>query len=57
MLPLGWKGVRYAKKSDKSYKNIKNTFWSEHAMLRMGLVMSDGSSLTVRLHQHQTQIL
>ena len=30
---------------------------SKHEMLRMGLVMDDGSLLTVRQHQQQTQIL
>ena len=30
---------------------------SKHEMVRMGLVMSDGSLLTVRQHQQQTQIL
>ena len=30
---------------------------SKHEMVRMGLVMSDGSLLTVRQNQQQTQIL
>jgi hypothetical protein len=30
---------------------------SKHAMRRMGLLMTDGSSLTIRQHQQQTQIL
>ena len=30
---------------------------SKHEMLRMGLVMADGSSLTVGQHQQQTKIL
>ena len=30
---------------------------SKHEMLRIGLVMTDVSLLTVRQHQHQTQIL
>jgi hypothetical protein len=30
---------------------------SEHEMLRMGLVMADGSLLTGRQHQQQMQIL
>ena len=30
---------------------------SRHEMVRMGLVMADGSLLTVRQYQQQTQIL